>query len=180
MVDNLKLPKEPAGSIPITRRDIALGILLKPIYSGDGLCARYMENDSVVSFHLVNRRNDFNAEFSINGKTNHKIWLSQLNHIYLDAGNLDYHSGKILYKNGNEQILAGMKVDDFIKATEGRKFVVKLCTEYYAIDFWNPKCNALRNAREVRDYIAAAFAEERYDDVYGMTKIMTLYSLIEC
>ena len=179
MIDTHNIPKGPAGSRPITKREFALGILRKPIYKGDYSTERYMEQDEEVRFKLINQKSDFNAEFTLVGKPYRKIWLSQLNHVYLDAEELQLSCGVIYFKSGETRILAGMLVNDFLEATEGKKFQVRVIDGLYAIDFWDNRCRALGTAGEVREYILKAFDEDRYEEVEGMTKPMVCYSLIE-
>lgn len=180
MIDINKTPKAPAGSRPVTKRELALGLFSKPIYRGDSSCERYMTLDDVVSFHMYNRKSDFNAEFFINGNSHQRIWLSQLNLVYLDSDELELHCGLIRYKNGEAKIMAGMLVEDFVEATYGKQFQVKTQDGLYAIDFRNERCRALATAGAVQDFIKTEFKGERYDNVMGMTKSMVCYSLIEC
>lgn len=169
----------PPNTRLVTKREIALGLLSKPIYRGDGSCERYMSDGETVSFQVLKHNSDFNAEFTINGDPCKKIWLSQLNPLYLAAEGRSLHCGKIVFKGGGEQLLGNMLVNDFIDAVDGKRFQVVAHGDLYAIDRWSPKCQSLGTYGEIRDYICDALDEGRYQDVQGMTKSMTCYDLYE-
>ena len=129
----------------VSKREIALGLLSKSTYNGDYSCERFLNQNEEVTFQLFNGKSDFNAEFSIAGKPNRRIWLSQLNRVYLDADELELQCGVIRFKNGEQRILAGMLVNDFLEATRGRTFRVHVINGLFAIDFWDVRCRALEN-----------------------------------
>ena len=169
----------PPNARPVTKREIALGLLSKPAYRGDYSCERYMSDGETVSFQVLKRNSDFNAEFTINGDPSKKIWLSQLNQLYLATEGRGLHCGKIVFKKGNEQLLGNMLVNDFMDAVEGKRFQVITHGDLYAINRWSPKCRSFDTYGEIRDYICDALDEGRYQDVQGMTKSMTCYDLYE-
>lgn len=179
MIDMNTIPDTPSGSRIVTKREMALGILNKPTYRGDYSIERYMRQDDVVSFKLINHKNDFNAEFSINDNTNNRIWLSQLNRVFIEHERLELSCGIIWYKNGEHKLMGGMMVHDFLTSVEGRCFRVEINNDLYAIDLWDSRCINLGNCGEIQKYIKKAFEEERYNDVKGMTKSMPCYSLKE-
>lgn len=169
----------PPNSRPITKREIALGLLSKPFYRGDYSCERYMSDGDTVSFQMLKYNSDYNAEFTINGDSRRKIWLSQLNPMFLAAEGRGLHCGKIIYKDGSEKLLANILVYDFLEAVDGKRFKVETHGGLYAIDRWCSKCQGIGTYGKIRDYICDALDEERYDDVKGMTKSMTCYVLRE-
>lgn len=88
----------PPNARPVTKREIALGLLSKPAYPGDYSCERYMSDGEIVNFQVLKRNSDFNAEFTINGDPSKKIWLSQLNQLYLAVEGRSLYCGKIVFK----------------------------------------------------------------------------------
>lgn len=169
----------PPNTRLVTKREIALGLLSKPTYHGDYSCERYMSDGETVSFQVLKHNSDFNAEFTINGDNSKKIWLSQLNPVYLAAEGRSLHCGRIVFKGGREQLLGNMLVNDFIDAVDGKRFQVVAHGDLYAIDRWAPMCRSLGTYGEIRDYICDALDEGRYQDIQGMTKSMTCYDLYE-
>lgn len=164
----------------ITKREIALGALSKPVFRGTDECERYMNHGDVVSFLLSKQNSDFNAEFTLNGDAKRKIWLSQLNRVYLAAEGRELYTGLIRFKNGNTDCLAVYQcVNDFLEVTKGKQFRVSVTDDLYAIDKWADKCVQLGTYTAIRDYICDALDGQRYNDVVGMTKSMVCYSLTE-
>lgn len=168
----------PPNSRLVTKRELALGILSKPTYRGDYSCERYLSAGDVVSF-TIEEQTGFNAEFSINGYPRKRIWLSQLNPVFLSAEDGDLHCGIIYYNNGSQMNLGGMSVDKFMDAVRDKNFRVELRGDLYAIDFRNAKCQSLGTCGAVRDFICKALDDGRFKDVEGMTKPMTCYSFYE-
>jgi len=162
----------------IGKREIALGLLSKKIYTGDGKVLRFMSDDSIVEFKVESAYST-NAEFTMNGDRNWKIWFSQLDPVYIREEDLKLEGGRITV-DGNTKLIATISVDDFINMVRGRKFKVSFHPDRLAMDFRkNEKCRRFSNAGEVQSHIEKALNEERYDDVKGILKVMPMYDLVE-
>lgn len=162
----------------ITRREIALGVLSKKIYQGDGKVARFISDDSVVKFD-VSTAYHTNAEFTVNGDANWKMWFSQFDPVYIREDDLKLEGGTITV-DGTTRLIATLSVDDFISLIRGRRFKVTFHPDRLAMDFRkNDKCRRFSNAGAVQKHIVKALDEERYDDVEGILKVMPMYDLAE-
>lgn len=174
-MENIKTSTSPKV---ITRRERALGVLSKKLYKGDGKTARFISNDSVVKFD-VSTAYHTNAEFTVNGDRNWKMWFSQFDPVYIREDDLRLEGGTITV-DGTTKLIATLSVDDFIRMVRGRRFRVSFHPDRLAMDFRkNDKCRRFNNAGAVQKHIIKALDEERYDDVEGILKVMPMYDLAE-
>lgn len=168
----------PPNSRPITKREIALGILSKPIYK-DFDVKRYLQDDDIVSFTIDHQTNDFNTEFVINNNKNWRIWLSQLNNFFISADSKDVYQGYIRLKNGIEYGLANMELQNFLNIVKGRKFKAIVTSNLYAINRYELSRCGFEKLMEGIQYIWQELDAERYENVKGLTKSAFCYSLDE-
>lgn len=177
MIDVNDAPYVP-NSRDVTDRELALGLLRKPTYRGDYSEIRYMEQDEIVSFGVLNEKSDFNWEFYLNGDRTRRIWFSQLNGFYLFREGNGVYTCMLTLKNTKPESIALLSPVVFWRKVEGRKFKVDINMEMYEIDRWHQKCQD-RSVYDIVQEILKALDEERYADVRGMTRPKTLYCLTE-
>lgn len=163
------------------QREYALGMHLIKAYSGeDGIC-RWMEDGDVVEFTAADFKGQYNAEFQINNRGNHKIWFSQLNGVFLNPyDSNDVITPQISFKDGTNQVIRNMLPSGFWNLVRGKKFRASVGYAYpVALNIWNEKVKELRTIGKIVSYIFDNLDNENYDAVKGMTKASRSYFLAE-
>lgn len=162
------------------KREVALGIHTFKVGGQDGIC-RWLDIGAIVEFTAMEHSGQFNAQYEINGRQDHKIWFSQLSGVYLNPNDLScVAESDIFFKDGNEMTIRSLSPMSFWNKVKGKKFRVSVdCDFPIVIDVWNEKVRKLRTMRQVVTYIAENLDKENYEAVKGMTKKSIMYSLTE-
>lgn len=147
---------------------------------------RWLDNGSVIEFtHPVFNASDTNVEFEINNNPNHKIWLSQLQGVFMNDNNRgELYSGLMSLKDGTENIMRTLSPQIFWDIVKGRKFRVSIDDNArLLIDGQNEQVRTLlmlnRNYFKVIDFIFEKLDAKEYNLITGMTKAGRCYDLIE-
>ena len=140
------------------------------------LTKRWLENDSEVELSL---RQKFkrNAEFFVNGKTNHCIWFSQLSEPFLKVSTLELVLGKIIKKDGSIIYMNDMNNTQFIEYVKNKRFKV----------IANAEGDCVKMAKEVgymtpnqwQERIMMLLREQKHNEAAQLIEPANLYSLKE-
>jgi hypothetical protein len=145
---------------------------------------RWLDNDTTIEFtnpKFTNR----NVEFEINNNPNHKIWLSQLQGVFMNDNNRgELYSGLMTLKDGTKKAIRTLSPQKFWDIVKGRKFRVSIDENArLLIDDWNEQVRRLlmlhRDYSKVVDYIFEKLDAKEYNLITGMTKAGRCYDLIE-
>lgn len=168
-----------------TNAEIALGSMRSKRYTSTDDVIRWLENGEIVEFTNPNYSGK-NVEFEINNHQNHKIWLSQLQGVFINHKNRDeIYSGVIKLKDGTEKIMLTLSSIDFYQIVKGRKFKVSVDENaIYMIDKKDERVISLLKAHhgdyfQVVEYIFKKLDTEEYDLIDGMTKLGRCCDLTE-
>lgn len=117
----------------ITRRELALGALFKKIYNGDYAEMRYMDEEEIVSFDVLNKKSEFNWEYYLHGDRSRRIWLSQLNGYYLFREGDDVYTCFLTLKDSKPEHIAFLSPEEFWIKVQGKRFKVSVDNEKYEL-----------------------------------------------
>lgn len=143
----------------------------------DGI-PRFLTDGETVTLTLDHMTGTGDAEFLVNGDKGRRMLFSQFASLFLRCEGRGVHSG-IITTRGISAPMAAMDADTFASLVSGRRFVIRTDDTMYALNTMHPKCACFERISEVRDYICNALEEGRYDDIAGMARWSTCYSLVE-
>lgn len=168
----------------VTKAEMILGSMRSKRYTSDDVI-RCLENDEIIEFTNPKYSGE-NVEFEINNNQNHKIWLSQLQGVFINHKNRDeIYGGVIKLKDSTEKLMLTLSSQGFYELVKGRKFKVSLDQNaIYMIDKKDERVISLLkkhngNYSRVVDYIFEKLDTEEYDLIEGMTKLGRCYDLTE-
>ena len=117
---------------------------------------RWLDNGMIVEFTKpVFNASDTNVEFEINNNPNHKVWLSQLQGVFMNDDNRgELYCGLMTLKDGTENVIRELSSLEFWDIVKDRKFRVSIDNNArLLIDERNTQVRALSNYFKVVDYI---------------------------
>ena len=163
------------------KRQIALGYgwgrRPTPKYVG---VDRWLNDGSIIEFTnpTFTARN---VEFEINNNSYNKIWLSQLQGVFINDDNPGHlYEGVIYLKDNTVRRLREFDSDSFWNFVKGKKFRVQVDRDaFLLINEKNDRVRSFRTYKEAVDYIFKKLDAKQYDLIEGMTKTGTCYELIE-
>lgn len=177
--------------IPLTedekKRQLALGYGWgKRIPSSSDGVIRWLDNTETIEFvKPVFNASYTNVEFEINNNPHHKIWLSQLQGVFMNDNKMgELYCGVIQLKDNTQKLIREFSSEEFCEFVKGKKFRVSVDEKAkLLIDERNDRVKTLlithKNYFKVLDYIFEKLETKQYDLITGMTKAGRCYDLIE-
>lgn len=97
------------------------------IYKGEGSICRWLENDTVIEL-TPKKRTSRNTCFKVNGEDYWEIWFTQFAEICFDVLG-HYYLGRLLMKDGSNELICNLEDYQFEEKTKGKKFMVKVMND---------------------------------------------------
>ncbi|MBQ2856417.1 MAG: hypothetical protein IJE78_04700 [Bacteroidaceae bacterium] len=145
---------------------------------------RWLDNKDIVEFTNP-RFTNTNVEFEINHDSNHKIWLSQLQYLFInDDIKGELYTGCLYLKDNTEKYLRSLSPEKFWNTVKGKKFQVFIDENArLLIDEKNEKVRTQfiihNNWFKLVGFIFEKLEAKEYDSITGMTRQGRCYDLKE-
>jgi len=152
--------------------------------SSDGII-RWLNNNEIIEFTNP-KFTSRNIEFEINNNPNHKIWLSQLQGLFINENEKGViYYGSIYLRDNNELITRSLTSDKFWDIVKDKRFQVSIDDgAHLLIDERNElvRTQLILNNNDIFkliNYIFEKLETKEYNLIKGMTREGTCYDLRE-
>lgn len=162
-------------------RMMALGYGMgKKIYKGEIFVRRWINTGDEIEFTNPEFWSD-NVEFQINNNQNCKLWLSQLQGLFVNEDFTKIGGSVLNMKDGNQLFINNISCDDFWDIVKNKKFTAVVDEKFFLRINWEWVIEKGFSSKidQLLPFISSCLKTGDYQAISGVTEEHRCYNLSE-